>query len=335
MLLEEKLFISTNPTNNMFEEVIESLANLSILLKESDFIELGAGLNSVVYLANSSNGKLVIHVVDCTVEHEYQQIDKKILKVHAKLEEYPEIPAPKIITSGRLSDGKVFFVHEYLEGIPLGKRSIIDEKIVDMYNMGNPSDYLIQLTDLLLKIHLIKCKGFGYIDVNKKDLTGRYNTWIDWLKTESTRWLEDLAEAEHEGKEFISEKQYEEYKQALKELFEKNEEFMEVEQGVLVHWDMNNPGNVLIEKGIITGIIDFEWSIIGDPMWDFVLSGEELQKEYSKKTNISLEHIKKMMLLYHPLWFLWGTNTHFPPTQSKKSSTFTSIFLFSTFLSLL
>jgi len=130
------------------------------------------------------------------------------------------------------------------------------------------------------------------------------------LRIETNRWLENLAIAKYKKVKYITTKEYKEYKQALNDLFEQNKYLMKIKRGSLIHWDINNPGNVLINKGKISGIIDFEWSIIGDPIWDLVLSNEDLQDKYSKTTNMNIKHIKRKLLLYRPLWFLWGTNTH-------------------------
>lgn len=44
---------------------------------------------------------------------------------------------------------------------------------------------------------------------------------------------------------------------------------------VLIHGDAINPGNILIREGNIVGIVDWEWSIIGDPAWEFADTGWE------------------------------------------------------------
>ena len=292
----------------MLEEIRSSLSAVDISVH--DIQEFSSGLNSKVYLADSSKGNLTIHIVDCNIEHDYQQLDKKIILVYDELENHPDIPTAPIIAAGKLDDGGVFFVNLFLEGDQFGRREIKDMKVIDSYDVQDPEDLLKQLAKLMIRQHAIKGQGFGYIDTNKNHICGRYDTWLDYLSTESGRWLGNLAVPSEEP--YISPEEYEQYKSDLRSLFEKQKGLLALTQASLLHWDINNPTNILIKDRNISGIIDYEWAILGDPLWDLVLSEDLVQEEYSRMTKTPLNLIRKKLLIYHPLWFLWGTNTHFP-----------------------
>ncbi|MBU1975204.1 MAG: aminoglycoside phosphotransferase family protein, partial [Nanoarchaeota archaeon] len=298
----------------MFAELTKVLEELGISFYGESIEEYGEGLNSKVYIANSSVGKLIIHIVNCTSEHDLQKIDKKIRLVGAKLQEQNAIPTAQIITAGRLAEGQVFLAQKFIDGTPLGKRDIVKGKIIDTYNVKKPEKYIVQWAQVILKIHSIKCERFGYIDVNidanSEPLTGKYHSWFEYLETEAKRWLETLRTAEHLGEKYITNHQFGQFKLAINSLLQKNELLFDIKQGSLLHWDIVNPSNVLIKRGKISGIIDFEWCAIGDPLWDLVFSESRLQAKYSELSGIDTETIRKKLLLYHPLWFLWGTNTH-------------------------
>jgi aminoglycoside phosphotransferase (APT) family kinase protein len=46
--------------------------------------------------------------------------------------------------------------------------------------------------------------------------------------------------------------------------------FDTIQHGYLVHSDYHFE-NILQENGVVTGIIDFEWALSGDPTWDFIV----------------------------------------------------------------
>lgn len=97
----------------------------------------------------------------------------------------------------------------------------------------------------------------------------------------------------------------------------------------LVHSDFS-AGNIQINGGEIVGIFDFEWSHIGDPLWDLqkLLINFQLGNGFSKADFLKgyqLENITdeertriKMYTLHQGLWEIWATKTQLFPFGEKE-----------------
>lgn len=78
---------------------------------------------------------------------------------------------------------------------------------------------------------------------------------------------------------------------------------------------MINPGNVLINEGKISGIIDFEWAAAGDPAWEFAYCSEPLDYYFDCLEEAGGKYVNRNEFLlkrriYRVLWLLWGISVH-------------------------
>ena len=88
---------------------------------------------------------------------------------------------------------------------------------------------------------------------------------------------------------------------------------------VLIHGDAINPSNVLVRGNKVTGLLDWEWSMIGDPAWEFCDCGwwplldEKSLRPYLKEagfTGTQAKNFLKRARTYRLLWILWGAHMH-------------------------
>lgn len=97
----------------------------------------------------------------------------------------------------------------------------------------------------------------------------------------------------------------------------------------LTHSDFS-AGNIQMKDGKIVGIFDFEWSHVGDPLWDLqkLLINFQLGAGFSKTDFLKgyrLENITeeertriKMYTLHQGLWEIWATKTQLFPFGEKE-----------------
>jgi len=80
-------------------------------------------------------------------------------------------------------------------------------------------------------------------------------------------------------------------------------------ESCFVHGDIVNPSNILVENGEITGILDFEWALVGDPAWEFAFTDMPIEK-YIEITGENETKFRERIKLCRFFWLLWGTNVH-------------------------
>lgn len=97
----------------------------------------------------------------------------------------------------------------------------------------------------------------------------------------------------------------------------------------LVHGDFSS-SNIQIDEGKIVGVFDFEWSHIGDPLWDLQkfpinfqlgdgFSRKNFLKGYGMEHPTEEEQIRmKMYCLHQGIWEIWATKTQLFPFGEKE-----------------
>lgn len=112
-------------------------------------------------------------------------------------------------------------------------------------------------------IHKVKPEGFGfflnYTVKNKKRLVGQYDKLSGHILSSLDRNLLSLV-----GFKAIQSDQSEK----IKRLFEKYADYMENVEGTLIHNDIAD-WNTLVHNGHISGFIDWDECVSGDPIMDF------------------------------------------------------------------
>lgn len=176
----------------------------------------------------------------------------------------------------------------------------------------------IQMGQLLNKIH----------DVLPEDLNISSNLFgpsIDW-KERYKKEFNIYLDAAIKGKYFTRKVEGE-----IKETFKKFQcQISNLSNELrLVHGDFS-VGNIQIDNGKIVGVFDFEWSHIGDPLWDLQklpinfqlgngFSRESFLKGYGMERPTEEERTRiKMYTLHQGLWEIWATKTQLFPFGEKE-----------------
>lgn len=174
-----------------------------------------------------------------------------------------------------------------------------------------------QMGEVLRKIHSITPE-----DLNDSELFGPKTDWKRLYEKEFSFYLEKALK----GKYFSPE-----IEEAIKRIYrEFQNQVSDLEDAIrLVHSDFS-ASNIQINDGKIVGIFDFEWSHVGDPLWDlqklpihFQLGDGFNAKNFLKGYGIenpSEEKLTriKMYTVHQGLWEIWATKTQLFPFGEKE-----------------
>lgn len=280
------------------------------------------GFNSEVYCAFSNQGDLVFHALKLVDEQRRQKIYEKIVGVSKFLLDIKSIPNAEIVFVERIDNDKYVFVQKKLPGENLGQRVLRKEKIVDEFFYDNDELYLQHLNEILSNLHAIRFNKFGWLKIAEGTLDGEYESWQDFILLESDIWLKNIYDNRERGYRLTGNK-LQEVKEILGKYYEINKELLKTEVSCFIHGDMINSGNVLVKDGKVSGIIDFEWALAGDPAWEFAYSGNKMIDNYfdcCEKNGIKHDRklfLEKIKFLKIP-WLLWAVNVHARGGELKK-----------------
>jgi hypothetical protein len=272
------------------------------------------GFMSTVYSVESDQGELIIHAVERGKEWSRQRVWEKLDGVSKLLERYPGIPAPKLILSEKVGD-IYFLVQKKLPGEPAGKRLLIKDKIVDKWS-GKKSKHVTDVQKILARVHKIARKGYGWPAVADGGLKGQHAGWQKFFEKEVPIWLRSLRKGDARIRD---NKEMRDFRRKAGGFFRDEMKKIPAIFPVLIHGDAINPSNILVRNGGITGLLDWEWSMIGDPAWEFCDPGwwpylnEKSMKPYFEEmgySKLKAGALLKRTRLYRPFWLLWGAHIH-------------------------
>jgi aminoglycoside phosphotransferase (APT) family kinase protein len=220
-----------------FEELKEGFFNTAYRL------ELDDGTQAVLKVS-PPRGLKVLHYEAGLMEAEVEAM--------RLVRERTEMPVPEVLCydpSRRLAPG-AFYIMPYLPGAPLHKvRSSLPEAV--QYKIDH------ELGRLLRQVNAIRGAAFGYFS----DLQPRFDRWSQAF----AHMLEGVL-LDGEAMDIALPVPYE----ALRKLLLRSQLVLdEVTAPSLVHWDLWD-GNIFVDpdSGQITGIIDFERALWGDPLME-------------------------------------------------------------------
>lgn len=281
------------------------------------------GLMSTVYEVGSNKGELIIHIIDPLPEWERQKIWEKIRGVGDLLLKYKGLPTAPVYASGELPDG-YFIVQKKLRGMPAGGRSLIKNKVSDLWTNGNANVLVPKIQKLVAESHSIRGRGFGPISIRNGKLEGIYGSWEEFFKKELPRMLGNIKKAD------AGTRNPEALKPSLNQASDYVKKFLTnvpKTKSYLIHGDAINPSNILVVGNTITGLVDWEWSLFGDPAWEFCdpswwqYLDEKSLKPYFTKAGITSPREQarfiKRVHRYIPIWLVWGCNLHASKPNGK------------------
>lgn len=174
-----------------------------------------------------------------------------------------------------------------------------------------------QMGEVIRKIHSVAPES-----LNGNKLFGPKTGWKKLYEKEFTFYLNEAIKGKYFSPEIEEEirKTYQKFQNQISDLDSKLK---------LVHGDFS-ASNIQINNGDVVGVFDFEWSHIGDPLWDlqklFInfqlgdgFSGENFLKGYGKENLTEEELIRiKVYTLHQGLWEIWATKTQLFPFGEKE-----------------
>lgn len=158
--------------NKAFAKIFSQLGKLGIVISGSSLKKhKHQGFMSTVYTADSNRGELIIHVIKPVEEWVRQRIWEKLVGVNSLLLKRSEIPTSEFLLSGKIGN-EYFVVQKKLEGKPAGKRTLINDDVIDIWFSGKRKILIPQIQKILAKIHKIKLPGYGWPLVVKGKIKG-------------------------------------------------------------------------------------------------------------------------------------------------------------------
>jgi len=222
------------------------------------------------------------------------------------------IPTPQCLEfdSSREIIPEKYIIISYIPGVSLSDRfKNLDKKTQQKLSF--------QMGEIIRKIHDITPE-----DLNGSELFGPKTGWKKLYEKKFSFYLEEAIK----GKYFSPE-----IEEEIKKTFQRfQNQISDLEDDLrLVHSDFS-ASNIQINDGKIVGIFDFEWSHIGDPLWDLQklpinfqlgdgFSRENFLKGYGMENPTAEERIRiKMYTLHQGLWEIWATKTQLFPFGEKE-----------------
>ncbi|WP_145323345.1 phosphotransferase family protein [Paenibacillus xylanexedens] len=244
----------TRLTSEQLNTIIKQHLSASI----QDYKEMVDGWANHAYLITLSDAQRVVlkiapsastNLMRC--EQDLMIAEVEALRLITKLQ---DVPVPQVLAyddSLTIAPAR-YFIMEYMSGTPYNQ-------VKDQYAAEEQEAIEQQLGRYNRRINEIKGEKFGYFSEQKQ----RYSTW----KEAFIHLMDDiLNDGEEAGITFSSE-----YPELRRLIEEKSDVLDDVKEPVLVSWDLWD-GNVLVDAGRITAIIDFERSLWADPLMEHYFS---------------------------------------------------------------
>ncbi|NUU77826.1 phosphotransferase family protein [Paenibacillus xylanilyticus] len=223
-----------------------------------DYKEMIDGWANHAYFMTLSNGKVVVLKIAPSAINKPMRCEQDLMIAEVQalrlVEELKDVPVPRVLAhdSTRSIAPAEYFIMDYMPGTPYNK-------VKDQYNAAEQERIEQQLGALNRRMNEIKGEKFGYFSEKKP----KYTTWKEAFLNLVDDLLTDGQEA---GVELPVD--YDDLKVLI---LEKSDVLDDVKEAVLVHWDLWD-GNVFVEQGRITAIIDFERSLWADPLMEHYFS---------------------------------------------------------------
>lgn len=261
-------------------------------IKLNTYKELTEGYFNVAYEITLSNQKAIILKIAPSKETRIMTYETNIMfsEVNSMEMAYKKggIPVPKILgydNSCTICNSPYFFM-EKLEGNSLFSiKSTIDKDTL--------SNIYTEIGRINKRINEIICPCFGY--PGEPEFQGA--EWYPVFKKMLQAGINDAQRGNVDIKIPIN---------TLFEYLERDKEiFSEITEPRLVHWDLWD-GNIFVKDGKITGIIDWERCIWGDPLLEVSFRCYDLNPNFLKGYGISslTENQKRRSLWYDIYLFI-------------------------------
>lgn len=277
--------------NKQSEAIIRKMtAKFFAPVEMAGYTELTEGYFNVAYEIFLRDGRSVILKVAPAKDVRIMTYEKNIMQSEVNamrmVENYSNIPAPKVLgydDSCTVCPSPYFFM-EKLPGKSLNavKDALSAEQLAEIYTESGRINR---------RINEITCPCFGY--PGQPEFQGK--TWFPVFRKMLEAGIQD---AENGGVDLkIS-------PDALLACLNRDKAlFDEVTEPKLVHWDCWD-GNIFVEKGKITGFIDWERSIWGDPLLEVGFRTYSENTAFLKGYGAELTENQKRRALWYGVYLM-------------------------------
>lgn len=249
------------------EFVKKSLSELDI--SAENIHEIQDGSDTLFQLEDKNSRSLVVKF------RTYSSLEKSWFEkeplIIPEIRQKTDLPVPEIIDSS-ISNEKPFFVMNKISGKTLSEASKEleeDEVLKIMENLGR---YLAELHST--KLGLVS--GFGWLVNSEGSIKLREEE--NWRKM-----FESMIDYRIDS---LEDTRFDEYLEQIKEFSEKHYHLLEsLDNPALIHDDFR-PGNIMINKRNVSGILDWARASSADPEYDLINSIYHFQEEIGIDNNL-------------------------------------------------
>ncbi len=252
--------------------------------------------------------------------------DNYILRIGGKENRYViEHEFIKLAQKNGVKTPRLIAANEDLDKFPFAFS--IQEKLagdsLDKLSESTWPNIFIEVGTELAKLYTIKMEGFGPIDIDRfnqnKELVGGFATWRDFVRSLFTkRKTEVLKKIEAEKADnFRASKLTLDQIDKLVRIGEKASEIDEkitnanfdLNESRMLHGDLQRM-NFIVSSNHLSGIIDFEHVLVGDPLFDIsvasVMPDGELHKELLDKSGVKMDkdrfHLYRLLISFGKIY---------------------------------
>src|SRR3989339_55006 len=208
------------------------------------------GETNEVYVVDSNNYRMLLKIVQ---NHMKQKIDKQQLLQPLLMKSGIRVPKRVKSFSPIVNTDYSYIIDEWIPSKPASNY------FGTLLNHTLTQDFVNDLKVVLTQVHAMSFLRFG--DINKSG-EGVYSDWQSYLSnTLNLEYIDAAMRSTSVPKNLL-----ERSANLIRNLSDWG---LKCEQGKLVHGDMNLK-NILVDSNTrILGVVDWDESIIGDPLWDY------------------------------------------------------------------
>lgn len=275
-------------TDNIIIKMVQKAFGEELKPEDIRITELTEGFFNVAYEIGLPGREVILKVAPQTTV-KIMSYEKNIMQAEVEglqlAKKYTSVPVPEVIlhdTSKSICDSDYFFM-EKLYG-----ESFYTLKCKDM-PLKEQEDIYCEVGRLNREINRIVGDRFGYLEQPDPFRRGWKEVFIDMIS--------DILE---DG-EKINISLGIDYNEVRSLLHKAEYALEEVEQPVLVHWDLWE-GNIFVKDGKISGIIDFERSMWADPLMEYGFRHHSIDEQYIKGYGTNLRSIAPVRALLYDIY---------------------------------
>lgn len=278
--------------NKLSHEQIQQLALHAFGEKiiTSQIVELTEGYFNVAYLVTLETGEQLVLKIAPPSGTQVMTYEKTIMASEVKALDLLNRQTKIVVPIVRYYDDTLTEVNsEYFFMTKIIGKSVSSCR--PSIEAGLLKDIYRQVGEMTKEINTITHSSFGYLSQGESD----GSNWFDVFKKMMANLFADArrisfdAGVEEEG--------------LIRQLEKEQIHFLEVQQSHLVHWDIWD-GNIFIEKGKITGLIDFERCLWGDPLMEVGFRSHEQKPEFLLGYGLkAFSESQQRRILWYDLYF--------------------------------